>query len=269
MSVIMDGKKIKEDVLETLKEEIKISPKNIRLVTLGFTEKPSSLFKRREKIADVLGLEFDYSCVTINNVFKVIDDLNNSHKVTGIIIEEEVLGDLTQMDLIMKINPGKDVEGKHPLNYGKLSLNQKAYTSPIALAVLELLKAYDIEVTGKHVVVFGRGTVVGKPVAQALVNRDASVTVVHSKSTFSKELAQTADIIVSGMGKPRMITKDYLKKDVVIIDVGMSQDDAGQLSGDVASEEAKDIASFISLVRGGIAPLGPVMFFKQIIEMNR
>ena len=158
--------------------------------------------------------------------------------------------------VIEKISPQKDVDCFHPYNVGKIATANKPYVYPCTpKGIMRLLDYYKIDVTGKNVVVIGRSNIVGRPMSQMLLNANATVTICHSKTKNLSEITKNADVLISAVGQRNLVTKDMIKPEVVIIDVGMNKDDSGKLCGDVDFENVKEIASFITPVPGGVGPM--------------
>lgn len=269
MTVIMGGQKISAELQEVLRQQISESEKNIYIETVGFQEEPSFLYKRRKKLAEKLGIIYNYHVISPANSHKVITELSQDQKVSGLVIDGEIPDVLDEISLRLAMTPEKDVEGYHPVNQGRLLLGEKGMVPTTPLAAIALLKAYNIPIEGKHVAVFGRGKVVGKPLVQLLIKENATVTVFHSHSKQPEKLSSQADILISAVGKPRLINEKHIKEGAVVVDIGMSTDETGKLSGDVDSEAVMGKAGYLSLVKGGISPLGLTMFMKQIVDQYK
>ncbi|MGX6978511.1 bifunctional 5,10-methylenetetrahydrofolate dehydrogenase/5,10-methenyltetrahydrofolate cyclohydrolase [Vagococcus elongatus] len=269
MTVIMDGKKISAELQDGLKRKVSEAAEDIRVVTLGFHETPSFLYKRRKKLADKLGIVYDYHLISPADSHEIMTAFSQNQKISGLVLDGEIPDSLDEFSLRLAMAPDKDMEGFHPINQGKLLLGEKGLVPPTPLAAIALLKAYDIPINGKHVVVFGRGKVVGKPLIPLLLKENATVTVLHSRSKEPEKIASQADIVISAVGKPRFINGDYIKEGAVVVDIGMSTDESGNLSGDVDSDAVMGKAGYLSLVKGGISPLGLTMFMKQIVDQYK
>ena len=175
---------------------------------------------------------------------------------------------MDENEIIELINPKKDVDGFHPVNVGKLFAGLNPYAICCTpKGIMKLLKAYDIELEGKNALVIGRSNIVGKPIASLLTNENATVTLAHSKTKNLKEHTKKADIIVSATGHPRLITADMVKKDVVVVDVGIIRQFDGRLVGDVDFEKVKNIASYITPVPGGVGPMTIACLMENTYEL--
>ena len=167
------------------------------------------------------------------------------------------------------IKPEKDVDGFHPVNVGKLSLNQDCFVSCTPYGIIKMLEAYNIEIEGAHAVIIGRSNIVGKPLAQCLLNKNATVTICHSRTKNLKEITKQADILIAAIGKPKFVTSDYVKEGAVVIDVGINRVADKKLVGDVEFESAEKVASAITPVPGGVGPMTRAMLMKNTIEAAR
>ena len=167
--------------------------------------------------------------------------------------------------ILEAISPVKDVDGFHPLNVGKLNIGQKQMIPSTPAGIMELLKANHIELEGKHVVIVGRSNIVGKPLAHLLLEANATVTIVHSRTKNLKQLTQMADILVVAVGQPELITKDYVKTGAVVIDVGINRTESG-LKGDVDFNNVKSKVAAITPVPGGVGPMTIAMLMNQTYQ---
>ena len=164
------------------------------------------------------------------------------------------------------IIPEKDVDGFNPINVGKLALGQETVISCTPFGVIKLLEEYNIPIEGKNAVIIGRSNIVGKPMLHCLLNKNATVTICHSRTKNLSEITKTADILVAAIGKAKFITKDMVKPDAVVIDVGINRNEEGKVCGDVDFEEVQKIASYITPVPGGIGPMTIAMLMTNIVK---
>ena len=165
-----------------------------------------------------------------------------------------------------KIDCKKDVDGFNPINVGKLMIGEDTFISCTPYGIIRMLEAYNVEIEGKHAVVIGRSNIVGKPLAQCLLQKNATVTICHSKTKNIAEITRTADILISAVGKTNMVTADMVKDGAVIIDVGMNRNEAGKLVGDIDFENVKQKASYITPVPGGVGPMTIAMLMNNVIK---
>ena len=283
MASIISGKELSQKILSELKSEVLKLKKRLNIypclaVILVGDDQASRVYvanKRRtcEKIG-ILSKAYDLpSSTTMKQLLKIIHDLNNSPNIHGILCQLPLPNGLNEQKAILAINPSKDVDGLHPLNVGLLATAQPKFISCTPLGVLEILKRYKIEIIGKQVVVLGRSNLVGRPLATLLSQKgwDATVTICHSKTRNLENHIEQADIVVAAIGQPNFVSGEMLKKNVVVIDVGINRIPSsnptkkGKLCGDVDFESASKVASFITPVPGGVGPMTIAMLMKNTI----
>ena len=261
MTVIMDGKKLRDKILEELKIKLANLPWVPKLVVISVGDDPASTIyvNNKKKYAEKIGIEAIIlklpEDVTTDALLDRIDALNRDPAVTAILVQLPLPVHINKLDILSAILPEKDVDGFTPYNSGLLFSGAKPYAYPATpRGILRLLDEYNIELDGKHVVVVGRSNIVGKPLAQMMLNRNATVTVCHSHTKNLAEITKTADILVSAAGG-KIIEDNMLKSNCVVIDVGIFRDDNGKLRGDVNFETVSKIASHITPVPGGVGPM--------------
>ena len=261
MTVIMDGKKLRDKILEELKIKLANLPWVPKLVVISVGDDPASKIyvNNKKKYAEKIGIEAVIlklpEDVTTDALLDRIDALNRDPAVTAILVQLPLPVHINKLDILSAISPKKDVDGFTPYNSGLLFSGAKPYAYPATpRGILRLLDEYNIELDGKHVVVVGRSNIVGKPLAQMMLNRNATVTVCHSHTKNLAEITKTADILVSAAGG-KIIEDNMLKSNCVVIDVGIFRDDNGKLRGDVNFETVSKIASHITPVPGGVGPM--------------
>ena len=203
-----------------------------------------------------------------DEVESAVDRWNADERVDGILVQLPLPGDLDFKPVLERIDPAKDVDGFHPINVGRLVANQPGLRPCTPAGVMELLRAYDIPVTGADAVVVGRSDIVGKPVALLLLHQSATVTIAHSRTRDLGEVTRRADILVAAVGRPQMITGDMIKPGATVIDVGINRTDAG-LVGDVDFESASQVAGAITPVPGGVGPMTIAMLLSNTLEAAR
>lgn len=274
MATIIDGKKISTQIKEELKQQVEEYQKqgiDITLAVIQVGEDPaSSVYVRNKKRAcEYVGMKsLAYELpetTTQKELMELIEELNNRTDVNGILVQLPLPKHMDEMAIIQKIHPLKDVDGFHPQSVGALSIGLPGYVSCTPAGVIQLLKRSNIEIQGKHCVVIGRSNIVGKPMANLLLRENATVTIVHSKTQNIKEITKQADILIVAIGKPEMITKDYIKKDAVVIDVGIHRRDDNSLCGDVNYGEVEDWVSAITPVPGGVGPMTIAMLMSNCV----
>ena len=204
-----------------------------------------------------------------DELLNLIDKLNNDDNVDGILLQLPLPKHLNPSDFLDKIDPKKDVDGFHPVNSGRLLNNEKPYAVPCTpKGIMRLLEEYNIQIEGKNAVVIGRSNIVGKPVSILLLNKNATVTMAHSKTKNLANITKQADIIVSATGIPGIVTKDMVKEGAAVIDVGIIRGEDGKLRGDVDFDNVKDIAGFITPVPGGVGPMTIAMLMENTLELH-
>lgn len=275
MATILDGKKLREKLLEILKIEIdKFEIKPTLVVILVGDDPASKIYvNNKKKTAEKLGINsivINYpSNITETELLAKINELNNDNSVNAILVQLPLPKHISKENVINKISPKKDVDGFTPYNFGKLFTGEEPTVYPCTpKGILLLLDEYNIEIEGKHAVVIGRSNIVGRPMAQMLLNRNATVTVCHSRTKNLANIIKTADIVVSAAGK-NIIEGEMLKSDCVVIDVGIFKDENGKTRGDVDFESASQIASYITPVPGGVGPMTIATLMLNTVELYR
>ena len=262
MAKIIDGKKIARDILLDLKSKVdKCDKKPGLAVILASDDDSSKLYvESKEKKSLALGYKsciyrFDKS-ITQGKLIQLIHELNADKGTNAILVQLPLYKHLDAQQILELIDPRKDVDGFHPINVGKVSCGLKPYAYCCTpKGIVKLLKAYNISLAGKNVVVIGRSNIVGKPVAMLLSNENATVTLAHSKTKNLKSITKEMDIIISATGQSKLIKADMVKKGAVVIDVGITRHYNGTLSGDVDFEKVKEVAGYITPVPGGVGPM--------------
>lgn len=270
---IMNGQELAKDIRQALKtklETLKIAPK-LAIVLVGNDASSEIYVRNKQKFAQEVGIEAQLYAFE-NNVKQetlenLVTKLNNDRTVNGILFQLPLPKHLNEKALLNKINPKKDVDGFHPLNMGLLQNGDAdGCIAATPKGVLRLIKHYDITLEGKNALVIGRSKIVGKPMAMLLLNEDCTVTVAHSKTQNLKSLCAYADIVVAATGCTKMIKKDWVKKDAVVIDVGICHDNQGKLCGDVDFESVREVASYITPVPGGVGPMTIAMLLENTVD---
>ncbi len=273
MAVILDGKKLRDKIFEDLKAKLDKMAQKPTLAVILVGENPASQIyvRNKKKTAEKLGINsisIEYpSEITENELLEKIDELNNDENVTAILVQLPLPAHIDKNKVIDKILPQKDVDGLTPYNLGKLFSGEEPYVYPCTpKGILLLLDEYNIELEGKHVVVVGRSNLVGKPVAQLFLKRNATVTMCHSHTKNLADITKTADIVVSAVGK-NVIGEKMLKSNCVVVDVGIFRDENGKISGDVDFENVSKVAAYISPVPGGVGPMTIASLMLNTVEL--
>ena len=196
----------------------------------------------------------------------LIDELNNRQDVNGILVQLPLPGHIDEEKVLDRISPLKDVDGFHPQNVGALCIGKPGFVSCTPAGIIQLLKRSGIEIAGKECVVIGRSNIVGKPMALLLLRENGTVTIAHSRTKDLKEITRRADILVAAVGKPKMITADYVKEGAVVIDVGIHRNENNKLCGDVDYDSVAPKCSAITPVPGGVGPMTIAMLMHNCVE---
>jgi methylenetetrahydrofolate dehydrogenase (NADP+)/methenyltetrahydrofolate cyclohydrolase len=275
MAMIIDGKKISTEIKDELKEEVKrLKEQNIEIclcvIQVG-TDPASSIYVRNKKKAcEYIGIKsLSYELpedTSEEQLLDLIDQLNKRDDVHGILVQLPLPGHIDEDAVIQAISPDKDVDGFHPQSVGRLSLGQKGFISCTPAGVVQLLKRYNIPIEGKECVVVGRSNIVGKPMAMLMLRENATVTVCHSRTKNLPEVTRRADILIVAIGKPRFITKEYVKEGAVVIDVGMHRNENNKLCGDVDYDDVYEKVSAITPVPGGVGLMTIAMLMYNCVE---
>ncbi|MBS0615509.1 MAG: bifunctional methylenetetrahydrofolate dehydrogenase/methenyltetrahydrofolate cyclohydrolase FolD [Verrucomicrobia bacterium] len=273
---ILDGKHVAAKVEHELKRTIGtfVRPPGLAFILVG--ENPAShtyVRMKKKKCQDVGIASFDKifrQDASEKEVLAHIEHLNRDPLVDGILIQLPLPSHLSTQKVLSAIDPGKDVDGLHPCNFGKLLLGETDGFIPCTpLGIQTLLKAYEIKTAGKHVVIVGRSNIVGKPLAALLMQKkegaNATVTIAHSATHHLKEITKSADILVAAMGHPLSITADMVKLKSVVIDVGINRV-GGRIAGDVDYEAVAPLVSAITPVPGGVGPMTIAMLMSNVVQ---
>ena len=262
MAVILDGKKLRDKLLDDLKLKIDRLEKkpSLSVILVGDDDASKIYVKNKRKMAEKIGIASQIitypTTVSEEELLTKINELNNDGSVNAILVQLPLPKHIDKFKIINAISPLKDVDGFTSENSGKLFTGQKPYADPCTpKGILLLLDEYGINPEGKHVVVIGRSNIVGKPLAVMLLNRNATVTVCHSKTKNLAEITKTADILVSAVGEKVIEDSSMMKVDSIMVDVGIFKDENGKTRGDVDFDKISKVTSFISPVPGGVGPM--------------
>ena len=275
MSQLIDGKKLAKEIREELKlevDELKKQGITPKLVVILVGEDPASkvYVKNKSKACDKAGIEFEEYLLPANTteeeLFDLIQKLNNKDDVDGILLQSPVPKHININKAFSLISPNKDVDGFNPVNVGKLTIGEDAFVSCTPYGIVKMLEAYDISVEGKNVTILGRSNIVGKPLIQCMLKKNATVTVCHSKTQNIEEILKRSDVIISAIGKAKFVKKEMVKDGAVVIDVGINRMDDGSIVGDVDFENVSKIASFITPVPGGVGPMTIAMLINNVVK---
>ena len=273
--MIIDGKKIAETLRQKLKKEIiqiKSSFKSVPgLTVILIGEDPASKIyvKNKEKFSKEIGINSEVIKYPENieekEVLSKIIELNKNKKVSGILVQLPLPKHINKQKVIETILPEKDVDGFHPINVGNLSSGYDSKIPCTPLGCLILLKEVEKNLSGKHAVVIGRSNLNGKPMAQLLLKENCTVTITHSKTKDLKSQCNKADIIIAAVGKPKLVKGDWVKKNAIVIDVGINKTTDG-IVGDVDFNEVSKVARAITPVPGGVGPMTIACLLRNTVE---
>ena len=278
MAVIIDGKELAKKIRANLKiecEELKKKNINSKLAVIMVGEDPASkvYVRNKSKACEDVGIEYEEylldSKITQKELIELIEKLNNDKTVNGILLQSPIPSNLDINEAFRTISPQKDVDGFNPINVGKLVLNQDTFVSCTPYGIMKMFEEYDIDLTGKNVVILGRSNIVGKPLIHCCLNKNATVTSCHSKTQNIAQKVKEADVLISAIGKANFVTADMVKDGAVVIDVGINRLDNGKITGDVDFESVKEKASYITPVPGGVGPMTIAMLMNNVIKATR
>ncbi|HDP3175455.1 TPA: bifunctional methylenetetrahydrofolate dehydrogenase/methenyltetrahydrofolate cyclohydrolase FolD [Staphylococcus aureus] len=271
---ILDGKQIAKDYRQGLQNQVEalkekgFTPK-LSVILVGNDGASQSYVRSKKKAAEKIGMISEIvhleETATEEEVLNELNRLNNDDSVSGILVQVPLPKQVSEQKILEAINPDKDVDGFHPINIGKLYIDEQTFVPCTPLGIMEILKHADIDLEGKNAAVIGRSHIVGQPVSKLLLQKNASVTILHSRSKDMASYLKDADVIVSAVGKPGLVTKDVVKEGAVIIDVGNTPDEDGKLKGDVDYDAVKEIAGAITPVPGGVGPLTITMVLNNTL----
>ena len=272
---ILNGKELAKKIRGELKEEvIKLKEKNINpklAVIMVGDDKASAVYVRnKSKACEEIGIEFEEflldRTITQEELINLIKTLNNREDIHGILLQSPIPDSLDIREAFNTIDYKKDVDGFNPINVGKLSIGEDCFISCTPYGVIRMLEEYNIQIEGKRAVIIGRSNIVGKPLIQCLLNKNATVTICHSKTKNIEEITKEADILIAALGKPKFVKEDMVKKHAVVIDVGINRNEEGKLVGDVDFENVSKKASYITPVPGGVGPMTIAMLMNNVVK---
>lgn len=278
MAILMDGKALAQKVREGVKEEVEklkqegINPK-LAVIMVGNDSASAVYVRNKSNACKKAGIEFEEYLLPEetkeDELIELIEKLNKDDSVHGILLQSPVPKHINIDRAFDTISPKKDVDGFNAVNVGRLTIGQDCFISCTPYGIIKILEEYNIEIEGKRAVVIGRSNIVGKPMAQCLLAKNATVTICHSRTKDLASVVREADIVVAAIGKPNFITGDMIKEGAIVIDVGINRMDDGKLIGDVNFEEAEPKASYITPVPGGVGPMTIAMLVENVVKAAR
>lgn len=275
MAELIDGKKVSAKIRQELKLEVEklkkegINPK-LAVIMVGDDKASKVYVKNKSKACNEIGIEYEEFILPENTqmseLLELIGKLNNREDIHGILLQSPIPKHLDIKEAFNNINYEKDVDGFHPINVGKLSIGEDSFISCTPYGIIKLLEEYNIEIEGKNAVIIGRSNIVGKPLIQCLLNKNATVTVCHSKTKNIEEITKNADILIAALGKAKFVKADMVKNGAIVIDVGINRNELGKLEGDVDFENVEKKASYITPVPGGVGPMTIAMLMNNVVK---
>ncbi len=275
MAKIIDGKKIAAQIKDELKEKVATYKKagvEITLAVIQVGKDPASTVYvgNKKKACEYVGIRsLSYEMeetISQEELLNKIQELNERKDVNGILVQLPLPKHIDEDAVIRAIDPKKDVDGFHPQSVGALSIGEAGFVSCTPAGIIQLLKRSGVAIAGKECVIIGRSNIVGKPIAMLLLRENGTVTVCHSKTSDLKSVTKRADILVVAIGKPKFITKEYVKEGAVVIDVGIHRNENNKLCGDVDFADVEPIAEAITPVPGGVGPMTIAMLMNNCVE---
>lgn len=272
---VISGKQLAKELRENMKEEINllkqrgITP-HLTVILIGDDPASHSYVNGKKKASEEVGISSEIikldATITEDELLDKIQELNKDPNVHGILVQLPLPEHIDEQKVIETIDPKKDVDGFHPINVGRMMIGQDTFLPCTPFGILKMLQSINIDMSGKHAVIIGRSNIVGKPMGQLLLNENATVTYCHSRTKDLKKYTLSADILIVAVGKEHIVDGSYIKDGAVVIDVGVNRTKEGKLTGDVDFEDAKEKASYITPVPGGVGPMTITMLLENTIK---
>lgn len=271
MTLLLNGFELAKQCRAELAERVKAMPRTPKLAVILVGDNPASAIyvRNKEKAAAEVGVEslvYRLDSATQEELTALIKQLNADETVDGILVQMPLPAPLNEQEILQTINPAKDVDGFHPLNLGKLLIGEPAPVACTPKGCMQLIRLAKQDLTGLHAVVIGRSVIVGKPMAQLLLNANCTVTTAHSKTRDLPALCRSADIVVAAIGKPKTVKADWIKDGAIVIDVGINRLEDGKLCGDVDFDACFDKCAAITPVPKGVGPMTIAMLLENTVE---
>jgi methylenetetrahydrofolate dehydrogenase (NADP+)/methenyltetrahydrofolate cyclohydrolase len=272
---IISGKELAASIKSELKDEVTelakvgIRPK-LTVILVGDDPASHTYVKGKERASEEVGILSEIirvdATITEDELLAEIQRINADPAVSGLLVQLPLPKHINEKAIINAIDPIKDVDGFHPINVGKLMIGDEGYLPCTPYGIIELIKSTGLNITGKNAVIIGRSNIVGKPLAILLLRENATVTVAHSRTVDLPSVARRADILISAIGQPEMITKEYVGAGAVVIDVGTNRNAEGKYVGDCDFDSVAEVAGYITPVPGGVGPMTITMLMKNTVE---
>lgn len=271
MAIILDGKALSNKIKEEVKAEVDAMRVKPHLVVIQVGDNPASsvYVRNKQRACEAVGIASGLIKLGENTdekeLLSIIESLNLNNEINGILVQLPLPKHINEKNILDSINPLKDVDGFHYINSGKLFNGDDSLVPCTPAGIVEMLNRYNIEVEGKHCVVVGRSNIVGKPISILMLDKNATVTICHSRTSNLKDITKQADILIAAVGKPKLINSEYIKDNVTIIDVGINRTEYG-LCGDIDFDDVKDKVYAITPVPGGVGPMTIAMLMKNTLK---
>ncbi|MCM3389296.1 bifunctional methylenetetrahydrofolate dehydrogenase/methenyltetrahydrofolate cyclohydrolase FolD [Ureibacillus chungkukjangi] len=274
-AIIINGNEIGQEIRKSVADRVMklkdqgVTP-GLAVILVGDNPASQTYVRNKQKSCEAIGIFSELiklpQEVSEEELLNQIRSLNNSENIHGILVQLPLPSHINEDKVIATISPEKDVDGFSPISVGKMMLGQETYLPCTPFGVMKLLEHAGIDIAGKHAVIVGRSHIVGKPMGQLLLQKDATVTYTHSKTPDLPSITKQADIIVAAVGRPNFITKEHVKSGAVVIDVGINRDENNKLIGDVHFAEVEQVASHITPVPGGVGPMTITMLLFNTVQ---
>lgn len=275
MAKIIDGKALAQKIRLELKQEVEklkqmgVEPK-LAVIMVGDDKASKVYVRNKSRACEEIGIQYEEfllpSDIELNTLLKIIDELNNRKDIHGILLQSPIPKNLDINEAFKRIDWQKDVDGFNPINVGKLVIGQDCFISCTPYGIIKMLEEYNIPIEGKNAVVIGRSNIVGKPVAQCLMAKNATVTVCHSRTKNIEEFTKNADILIAALGKSKFVQAGMVKPGATVIDVGINRTEEGKLIGDVDFENVEPKVEYITPVPGGVGPMTIAMLMNNVVK---
>ncbi|MBM7689519.1 bifunctional methylenetetrahydrofolate dehydrogenase/methenyltetrahydrofolate cyclohydrolase [Enterococcus ureilyticus] len=275
MGELINGRELADKMQAQIKEEVQdLEKKGIHpglvVLLVGENQASQTYVKNKDLAAAKIGIRSKIERLpeTISEVelLSVIEQYNQDSNYHGILVQLPLPKHIDEEKVLLAVDPNKDVDGFHPMNMGHLFIGEPTMIPCTPYGIMKMFEAYNIDLEGKRAVVIGRSNIVGKPMAQLMMMKNATVTIAHSRTVDLPAVAKEADILVVAIGRGHFVTKEFVKPGAVVIDVGMNRDENGKLIGDVKFDEVSEVASFITPVPKGVGPMTITMLMYQTVE---
>jgi len=275
---VIDGKGLANEIKLDIKNEVKslnsnnIFPK-LAVIMVGNDSASRIYVNNKSKACEKVGIAFEEFIydedISQKMLIDKIKELNEDKSINGILLQCPIPKNLNLNEALSTIDPDKDVDGFNPVNVGRLCVGEDTFISCTPYGIMKMFEKYNIELCGKHTVVIGRSNIVGKPLIQCLLRKNATVTVCHSKTEDLEHYTREADVLISAIGKPMIVRENMVKRGVVVIDVGISRLEDGKIVGDVDFDNVSKKASFITPVPGGVGPMTIAMLLSNVVKATK